>query len=135
MLILGNANSAVPDFDPQEAATAATADHDSTCRSITNGIRYQIEEDSLEQNDIAADPGAVRYDPQAQILFSCGSSERHLDRLEQLIDREVRDAGSEHAGVEPGYIQKRVEQLIHAGDGRIDSRNDPALFGLILFGA
>ena len=135
LLILGNADAAVADFESQEAVTAATADHDSADRRITHGIRYQIEEDSLEQNEIAADPGAVRYDPQAQILFSCGSGERHLDPLEQLIDREVRDAGSEHAGIEPGNIQKRVEQLIHIGDGGIDSRYDPAPFGLILFGA
>ncbi len=135
LLILGNADTAVPDFDSQHARTAAAPDHYSACLRITNGIRHEVKQDALEQNEIAADPGAVRDHPQSQIVFSCRSRERHLDPLEQLIDREFRDAWHKHAGIKPGHVQKLVEQLIHGGNGCIDPRNDPALFGLIGLGA
>src|SRR6266571_6662819 len=61
-MILGDAGPAVPDFDAQELAAAATADHDSAIERIAHRVRDQIEEYSLEQNEIAANPGDVRKD-------------------------------------------------------------------------
>src|SRR5215470_17052449 len=122
LLICRNADAAVPDFDSQHARTAAAPHHYSACLRITNSIRYEVEEDTLEQNEIAANPGAVRDHAQSQILFLCCGREGHLDPLEQLVDREGRDAWNKHAGIKPRHVQKRVEQLIHGGDGGIDAR-------------
>src|SRR5262245_64839125 len=64
LLVLGNADSAVPDFDLQHARTTATTNHDPASLSIADGIRGQIEQNALEQNEVAADPGTARDDPQ-----------------------------------------------------------------------
>ena len=72
---------------------------------VAHGVGDQIEQDAFEQDEVAADPGATRYDPQPQTVFARRGRERRLDPFEQMIDREFRDAGSEHASVELGDIQ------------------------------
>jgi hypothetical protein len=48
---------------------------------------------------------------------------------------EAGHIGSEHARVELGDIQQRIEQIVHARHGGVDLRGDPAAFGLVGLGA
>src|SRR4051812_24940279 len=65
-LILGNADTAVPDFDAQLPAETAAADNDSAAARVTNRVGNEIEQYPLKQNKIAAHPCAARHDSQLQ---------------------------------------------------------------------
>ena len=88
-----------PDLDAKGAATATAADDDASVDSVTNGVGHQIEEYAFERNGIAADEGATRNHPQPQTFFSRSRCERHFDALEQVIHRELRNVGCNHASL------------------------------------
>ena len=75
------------------------ADYDSTSLGVAHGVGDQIEQDAFEQDEVAADPSPTRYHAQSQTVFARSGHEGGLDPFEQVIDREFRDAGSEHASV------------------------------------
>src|SRR6516164_3064932 len=130
LLILRNPRSGIPNLDTQvDTPLAATDDHAATA-GVAYGIRNQIENDALQQDEVAAYPGAAGNDPQRQPFFPRGSCEGRIDSVEQFRNRKFSYARSEHAGVELGDVQERVEQLVHCGKCRIDaSDNPPALIG------
>src|SRR6516162_10253186 len=64
LLILRNPRSAIPNLDTQvDTPLAATDDHAATA-SVAYRIRNQIENDALQQDEVAAHPGAAGNDPQ-----------------------------------------------------------------------
>src|SRR6266446_7017515 len=64
LLILRNPTSGIPNLDTQvDAPFAATDDHAATA-GIAHCIRNQIENDALQQDEVAAYPGAAENDPQ-----------------------------------------------------------------------
>ena len=46
--------------------------------------------------------------------------------MQQCADRKFREIGREHAGIELGNIQQRLEQLVHCRDRGIDAFDDSA---------
>ena len=71
-LVLGrDANAAVPDFNPHVLAVARRAARQQyrAVFCVPHGIGHQIEQDALQQNRVAAHPGAGRAHPQAQAFF------------------------------------------------------------------
>src|SRR5215472_7260884 len=64
LLVLRNPRSGVPNLDTQvDTPLAATDDHAATA-GVAYGIRNQIENDALQQDEVAAYPGAVGNDSQ-----------------------------------------------------------------------
>src|SRR4029453_3894827 len=64
LLVLRNPRSGIPNLDTQvDTPRAATADHAAPA-GVAYGIRNQIENDALQQDEVAAYPGAVGNDPQ-----------------------------------------------------------------------
>src|ERR1700730_940077 len=61
-LIFRDADAAVPHLDAERVAAATAADHDATADGVANRIGHQIEENTFEQNEVAADEGAARKD-------------------------------------------------------------------------
>src|ERR1700686_3648483 len=112
-LIFRDADAAVPHLDAERVAAATATDHDASADGVANRVGYQIEENAFEEDEIAADEGSARNRPQPQALFSCRRRECHFDTLEQVVNRELRNAGRDYAGVELGNIQERTEQLVH----------------------
>src|SRR5262245_44816103 len=69
-LVLGDAHAGVTDIEPQPVSAApATNDHAAPVR-IAHCVGSQVEQDALEQDDIAADPSLARNNPQTQPLFA-----------------------------------------------------------------
>src|SRR5262245_14642932 len=132
LLILRNANPGIPDFDTQEIRAATAADDNPTLERVAQSVGHQIEEDPFEQDKVAADPGRVGYDPQAQPSLSRHCRKRHPDPLQQLSDREFRNGWCKNASVELGNIQQRIEQLVHRPGGNIDLLDEAGLFGWII---
>ncbi len=128
LLILRNAGSAIPYVDAQPIAAVAAADHNTAVRRVPHRVGYQVQHDSFEQNEIAAHPGAARYHPQAQPLLTRGLGKRRFYPLEQTLDGKLGQIRLEHACVEPGHIQERLEQLVHRAHGGVDPRDEPAPF-------
>ena len=96
---------------------------------VAHRVGNQVEQDPLEQDEVAAHPGAAGHDPQRQSLFARGFGEGGFDsrRAVARSGNSVR-LGREHAGIELGNIQQGVEQLVHGGECGIDARDDPAAF-------
>src|SRR6266436_3777111 len=64
LLILRNPRSGIPNLDTQvDTPLAATDDHTATA-GVAYGIRNQIENEALQQDEVAAYPGAAGNDPQ-----------------------------------------------------------------------
>src|SRR5262245_55845746 len=99
-LILGDAHAAVADVEAQLSSVAPATNDDAPLVCIANGVGNQVEQDALKQDDVAADPGPARNSPQTQALLARGHGEGRLDPAKQVIDRELQDAGDEHAGIE-----------------------------------
>src|SRR5438067_11235048 len=59
LLVRGNAGAAIPNLDAHALAALAAADDDAAAAGVAHGVRYQIEDDTLQQNEIAAQPGAA----------------------------------------------------------------------------
>src|SRR5262249_24651686 len=128
LLVLRNSRSGIPNLDMQiDAPLAATDEHAATA-SIAYRIRNQIENDALQQDEVAAHPRGVRNNAQRKSFFPRGSREGRFDSVEQFRNRKFTYARSEHAGVELGYVQERVKQFVHCGKCRIDASDyAPAL--------
>src|SRR5215831_16719199 len=64
LLVLRNPRSGIPNLDAQiDTPVAATDDHAATAR-VAYRVRNQIENDALQQDEVAAYPGAAGNDPQ-----------------------------------------------------------------------
>src|SRR5215510_7881228 len=135
LLIVRNADTRVPYLDAQETRAVSTADDHAALSGVAYCVGHEIEQDALKQDEIAADPRAAGDDAQPQRLFARCRHERHLDALEQMINRKIRDAGSKHAGVELGDVQERVEQLVHCGHCSIHALDHASPLGLICLAA
>jgi hypothetical protein len=68
-LIVRNAGTAVPYFEAQKVSAPPAADRDPAAHGISERIGHQVQENSLEQNRVAAHPRAARHDPQRQPSF------------------------------------------------------------------
>src|SRR5215472_10252418 len=99
-LILWNPGAAVPYFDAQCLAATAAADHDAAGCGIAHRIGHEIKHNPLQQNHVAAHPGAARYQLERQSFFPRRLDEVALDPLEQLRDRKFHDLSAQHTGVE-----------------------------------
>src|SRR5919201_5350631 len=64
LLILRNPSSGIPNFDTQVDASFAATDNHAATAGVAHCIRNQIENDALQQDEIAAYPSAAGNDPQ-----------------------------------------------------------------------
>jgi hypothetical protein len=60
------AYAGIADVDRKRGSAAAHAEDGTAALGISNSVRHQIEQDPLEQQRIAVDPGMGRNDTQAQ---------------------------------------------------------------------
>ena len=58
-------------------------------------------------------------------------SEGCLDALQQPCDRKLGRVGLEDAGLQLGHVEKRLEQLVHGANRRIDTGDEPAALGRV----
>jgi hypothetical protein len=65
----------------------AAADHHAAASRVAHRVGHQVEQDPLEQNEIAADPGAARYHRQPQPLLARGLGKGRFYAREQRLDR------------------------------------------------
>src|SRR5215470_18705582 len=83
-LVFRNPRPAVPDFD-MHCVAALPATHDDTAGGgVANRIGHKIEDDSLQENGIAAHPGAAQHQLKGQPLFARRLREGSLDPPEHL---------------------------------------------------
>src|SRR5215510_14086209 len=64
LLVLRNPRSGIPNFDTQVGTPLAATDDHATNAGVAHRIRNQIENDALQQDEVAAYPGAAGNDPQ-----------------------------------------------------------------------
>src|SRR5262245_64633679 len=88
-LVLGDADAGVADVEPQSVSAAPTADDDAASVRIAHCIGNQVEQDALEQDDVAANPGLARHDAQMQALLTRRHCEGRLDPAKQAMDWEL----------------------------------------------
>src|SRR6266436_6235812 len=69
-LVLWNSRTAVVYLDVQGGAAPATADDHAADGGVADGIGDQVEQDTLQEDRIAAHPGAARYQPERQFFFA-----------------------------------------------------------------
>ena len=124
VLIFGNTGAGIPDFDPQLALAFAAADQHAAGRRVTDGIGNQVENDPLQQDAVAADPGAAADNAKRQAFFPRRLGKRRLDPLQQLRHRIFGELGREYPGIQLGHVEQRVEQFVHDRERRLDSRHD-----------
>src|SRR6516165_9625983 len=62
LLILRNARTGVPYFNPQHFTALATSDDDAASQGIAHGIGYEIEQYPLEQQRVAPHPSIMSHD-------------------------------------------------------------------------
>src|SRR5215475_15625001 len=75
LLILRNPSTGIPNLDTQvDTPLAATDDHAANA-GVAYRIRNQIENDALQQDEVAAYPGAAGNNPQRQSFFPRRSRE------------------------------------------------------------
>src|SRR5258706_6061492 len=129
MLIIWNAGPRIPDFDPQISAALASADQNTAAGGVPDRVGHQIEKDLLQEHEVTANPCVSWNNSKVQAAVPCGACERRLDPLEQLGHGKFGDVRSQRAGVEPGNIEERLEQLIHHGDRGIDALNESLPLG------
>src|SRR5215469_613294 len=92
LLVLRNPRSGIPNLDTQiDIPLAATDDHAATA-GVAYRIRNQIENDALQQDEVAAYPGTAGNNAQRQSFFPRRSREGRIDSLEQFRNRKFGDA-------------------------------------------
>ena len=65
ILVFGEADAAVPHLYAHALPATAATDDDATMGCIPYCVRHKVEQDPLEQNGVAADPGTALRDVQA----------------------------------------------------------------------
>src|SRR5215470_3506039 len=81
-LILWNSGTGVPYLDAHGFVVPAAADDHAADGGVANRIGDQIEQDTLQEDGIAAHPGAGRHRPERQFFFACSRREGAVDSVE-----------------------------------------------------
>src|SRR6266853_2928783 len=68
-LVFGNSRPAVPDFDVNRIAAPSATHDDAAGAGVANRIGYEIDDDSLQQDRVAAHPGAARHQLERQSVL------------------------------------------------------------------
>src|SRR5258708_11652035 len=123
-LVIRNARPCIPDFDAQILAALATADQDTSAGDVPDRVGHQIEKDLLQEHEVTANPCASWNDSKVQAGVLCSAGEGRLDPLEQPCHRKFGDVRRQSAGIEPGNIEERLEQLVHHGSRCIDALDE-----------
>jgi len=76
------AYAGIADLDRKKGSAAAHAEDGTAALGISNSVRHQIEQDPLEQQRIAVDPGLGRNDAQAQTPGGSDLCKRGVDTRE-----------------------------------------------------
>src|SRR5882762_3596873 len=112
-LVLWNSGTGIPHLDAHGFAAPATADDHAADGRVADGIGDQVEQDTLQEDRIAAHPRAARHQPERQFPFARRRREGALDSLEHLGNGKLYNLGAEDAGVEPRNIEQRIEEFVH----------------------
>ena len=96
-----DADTGVPDLDPQGLAASPAADEDLAMVGIADGVGHQILNNPLQQRRVGTDDGGGWPNPERQPPVTGERSELGPDTVEQCREREVRQPGLHDAGVEP----------------------------------
>ena len=114
----------VPDLDAQ-AGSATAADQDSAAIGVTHGVGddvAQIRSSSTGSETTKAEQGQrVRRRP----LRCASPANSSQNPFEQRADREGSGVRLDHAGVQLGDVQQRIEQAVHRSDGAFDLFHQP----------
>src|ERR1700678_2979545 len=88
-LVLRNSRARIPHLDVQLSAAFPATHEQPSMRGVAHRIGYQIEQDALEQDEVAAHPGGGAGYSQRQSLFLHRPGERALDLRQQLRHRKL----------------------------------------------
>src|SRR5687767_13050220 len=126
-LFLRNAGAAVDHIDAHfGAATAASHEH-TAAWCVTNGIRNEILDDASEQDRVASQPYIRRRDAQLEALLLRERLEFVAHPSEQTVQRKIDRLRRNRAGIEPRYVEQRIEQRVHGLRRRVYAIDETAL--------
>src|SRR5262249_23737892 len=128
-LIVRNSGPRIPDFDPQISAAVAATDQNAAAGNVPDRVGHQIEKDLLKEHEVTASPCVSWDDAEVQAGILGGAGEGRLDPFEQSCHGEFGDVRRQRAGVEPGNVQKRFEQLVHHCGRSIDALDESLPLG------
>src|SRR6185437_15192053 len=128
LLILRNAETAIPNFNAQHFTAPTAADNDPAAQRVAHGIGYQIEKYAFEQHRVASHPGVTSSNAQTQAVCSRCLIKRGLNFLQQARDREFSNCGCKDPSIEPRHIQERIEHFIHFSACCVDQLDRPRPF-------
>src|SRR5271156_2716994 len=100
MLVGRNSGPGVPYLNAQSVFPAAAADNETTKMRVAHGVRYQIENDPFEQDEVAADPCPTMHDAERQSFFPGSFRKCRLGISQKFLDWEIGDGFGGCAGVE-----------------------------------
>src|SRR3954465_16007890 len=82
-LVGRNAGPAVPKVEAQRVATPARTEHDAAIGGVANGIGTEVQQYSLQEDEVAVNPGAAGHRPQPQVFLQRGLRERCLQAVKK----------------------------------------------------
>ncbi|MNJ49230.1 hypothetical protein D3C77_444490 [compost metagenome] len=109
-LVIGNARTAVPDFQPQLATLPAHAQQDRAF-AITEGVGEEVLQDPSQQFHVAVHPQAAATQAEVQALLLGQYLEFGAQGIEQFIERERFGIGSDLAVFQARDVEQIADQL------------------------
>src|SRR5229473_2583800 len=128
-LVIRNARPCIPDFDAQISAALATADQNTPAGGVPDRVGGEIEKDLLQEHEVTANPCVRWNDSKIQSGLLCGAGKGRPKPIKQPRHGKLGNVRSQRAGIEPGNVEQRLEQLVHHGDRGIDALDDPLPLG------
>src|SRR5258708_2750221 len=128
-LVIRNARPCIPDFDAQISAALATADQNTPAGGVPDRVGGEIEKDLLQEHEVSANPCVRWNDSKIQSGLLCGAGKGRPKPIKQPRHGKLGNVRRQRAGIEPGNVEQRLEQLVHHGDRGIDALDDPLPLG------
>src|SRR6202035_4119948 len=100
VLVGRNADAGVPHLDAQLIAALAAADQHAAAARIAQRIVNQVENNLLQQDEIAAHPGVAGQRPERELFLPRRPGEGRLGVRQYLPDRKNRYVDGGRAGIE-----------------------------------
>src|SRR5580704_5442655 len=108
-LLVGDADSRVPDLDAQHSLPSTATEEHLAAPGVFQGVRQQVTEHLLEQPRIAVDRKAAGDHTQGKLLRLRVISELIPQTVEQIIDRKADLFGADSAGLDLVYVEQSVQ--------------------------
>src|SRR5262249_25866849 len=82
-LVFGNPRPGIPNLEAQLLAAPAAGDNNASLRGVAYRVGHQVEEDSLQKDKVAPQPGVAWQNSKRQVLLARGLRKRRFDSLQQ----------------------------------------------------